>query len=161
MEDLVSSCFQTPIGEITAVAGSDGLWFVYFSDASQPKFLPIPKNTNHNHHLLTFQKELEGYFLGNIKAFKTPYVLRGTPFQNQTWESLARIPYGKTASYAQMAQAIYRPQSFRAVASANRANNLAVVLPCHRVIRSNGDLCGYNGGVERKKWLLDHEARNT
>ena len=101
--------------------------------------------------------ELEEYFNGRLREFKTPVHFVGTAFQQRVWKSLCTIPYGETGTYAQQAQVIGRPFAYRAVANANAANHCAIIVPCHRIIKSNGDLCGYAGGVERKRWLLAHE----
>src|SRR3990167_8431232 len=89
--------------------------------------------------------------------FKTPLHLLGTPFQKRVWAALQRIPLGQTQSYLDVAKTIQHPKAVRAVARANGANSLALIIPCHRVICSSGELGGYGGGVSRKKWLLQHE----
>jgi O-6-methylguanine DNA methyltransferase len=107
-------------------------------------------------------RELEAYFAGIIQEFKTPlflFSLIGSPFQKRVWEELQKIPRGETRSYAEIAKAIGKPSAFRAVALANGANQIAIVIPCHRVINSNGDLGGYGGGIKRKEWLLKHERK--
>src|SRR5439155_18130327 len=91
--------------------------------------------------------------------FTCPLDLHGTAFQIEVWEALYRIPYGETRTYAEIARAIGRPAAVRAVGAANGANPVAILVPCHRVIGSNGTLTGYGGGLAHKKWLLDHEAR--
>jgi AraC family transcriptional regulator of adaptative response/methylated-DNA-[protein]-cysteine methyltransferase len=99
------------------------------------------------------------YFDGNLTEFKTPLFFLGSSFQKQVWEALRKIPFGQTRSYAEMATFIGKPSAFRAVANANGANQLAIVVPCHRVINTNGDLAGYGGGIARKKWLIHHEQK--
>lgn len=101
--------------------------------------------------------ELKEYFEGTLKEFKTPIHLLGTDFQKQVWQELLKIPYGTTRSYATQANSIGKPSAFRAVANANGKNQLAIIIPCHRIINSNGDLGGYGGGVNRKEWLIKHE----
>ncbi|MBL8612667.1 MAG: methylated-DNA--[protein]-cysteine S-methyltransferase [Myxococcales bacterium] len=102
------------------------------------------------------------YFAGDLGALRgIPLALRGTPFQLAVWRALADIPCGETRSYAEVARAIGRPAAVRAVGLANGANPLALVLPCHRVIGSDGSLTGYGGGVERKRWLLSHERSDA
>lgn len=164
MKNLALSQFATPLGEVTALANDEGLLFVHFSDvsdAAKKKLLGDDVAANSNKHLESFKNELTAYLAGELRVFLTPCVLNGTPFQHQTWQALERIPYGKTASYGEVAQSIHRPLAYRAVASANRCNMFAIRFPCHRVIKSNGDLCGYNGGQHRKQWLLDHEKRHS
>ena len=102
-------------------------------------------------------RELAEYFAGQRQRFELPLLLPQQPFSRLAWEALATIPYGQTRSYAQQAVAIGRPTAVRAVARANGANRIAIILPCHRVIGSDGKLVGFGGGLERKRWLLRHE----
>ena len=95
-----------------------------------------------------------------MKEFKTPIHLIGSAFQKLVWNTLIRITYGKTKSYREQAIAISNPLAQRAVANANGANKIAIVIPCHRIINSNGDIGGYGGGSVRKKWLIQHEKSN-
>ncbi|MCL4136996.1 UNVERIFIED_CONTAM: hypothetical protein GTU68_016102 [Idotea baltica] len=105
--------------------------------------------------------ELEQYFQGENIIFKTPINLVGTPFQKQVWKTLQDIPAGETLSYADLAKCINKPTACRAVAQANGANQISIIIPCHRVINSNGDLGGYGGGIIRKQWLINHEKNIT
>ena len=86
--------------------------------------------------------------------------MKGSFFQQSVWIELQKIPYGETRSYRDLAIVLQKPTAFRAVALANGANQFAIVIPCHRVIKANGDLCGYGGGIMRKKWLLEHEKKH-
>jgi AraC family transcriptional regulator of adaptative response/methylated-DNA-[protein]-cysteine methyltransferase len=104
-------------------------------------------------------QELKAYFAGSLRQFKTPIILIGTPFQQVVWKAVQEIPYGQTRSYADIARAIGKPKAVRAVGTAIGANPIWVIVPCHRVIQSNGGLGGYAGGLERKRWLLEHERR--
>lgn len=104
--------------------------------------------------------ELRRYFAGEHLQFSCPLDLHGTPFQIAVWEELFRIPYGETRSYADIARAIGRPAAVRAVGAANGANPIAIIVPCHRVIGSNGSLTGYGGGLPTKEWLLAMERGN-
>ncbi len=104
--------------------------------------------------------EVTGYFNGELNNFSVPLDVRGTTFQLEVWQELAKIPYGETRSYNEIASAINRPSAVRAVGNANGDNNIAIIIPCHRVIGNNGDLTGYGGGLWRKKKLLDLEKRN-
>jgi methylated-DNA-[protein]-cysteine S-methyltransferase len=103
--------------------------------------------------------QLDQYFAGTRKAFDFPIKQPGTDFQQQVWQQLLQIGYGSTISYAQQANYMNSPLAIRAIASANGKNNLWVVVPCHRVIGSSGSLTGYAGGLWRKQWLLEHEAK--
>jgi AraC family transcriptional regulator of adaptative response/methylated-DNA-[protein]-cysteine methyltransferase len=114
----------------------------------------VPGN---NAHLDTIADELSRYFDGTLKRFTVPLAPFGTPFQLKVWRRLREIPYGRTVSYGELAAAVDRPAAQRAVGRANGDNRLAIVIPCHRVVRSDGNLCGYGGGLWRKKWLLEHE----
>lgn len=102
--------------------------------------------------------QLRSYFRGELRAFTIPLSPQGTPFQVRVWEALARIPYGETRSYRQIAQELGNPQAVRAVGAANGANPLPIVVPCHRVIGSNGKLTGFGGGLPLKRYLLDLET---
>ncbi len=105
------------------------------------------------------ERELHEYFAGTLQVFTTPLVFIGSPFQKLVWGELQRIPFGHTRSYKEMAHALCNPDSHRAVARVNATNQLAIIVPCHRVIATGGGLGGYAAGVERKQWLLDHERR--
>ncbi|GHQ48937.1 methylated-DNA--protein-cysteine methyltransferase [Helicobacter pylori] len=102
---------------------------------------------------------LERYFLGQLFEFNAPLDLIGTFFQKQVWSALMTIPYGKTKSYDEIAKLINNPRSCRAIGNANRNNPISLIVPCHRVVRKNGALGGYNGGIEVKKWLLEFESK--
>ena len=114
-----------------------------------------------NHLLDTVQSEVAEYFSGKRKNFTVPLDTPGTDFQKSVWQILQDIPYGKTRSYKQQAVAVGNPKAIRAVASANGHNRVSIIIPCHRVIGSDGSLVGYGGGLQRKKWLLDLESENT
>jgi AraC family transcriptional regulator of adaptative response/methylated-DNA-[protein]-cysteine methyltransferase len=106
------------------------------------------------------EEQIAEYFEGTRKNFGLPLVIPGTPFQQSVWKVLQEIPYGTTRSYKQQALAIGNPNAIRAVAKANGYNRLCIIIPCHRVIGDDGHLTGYGGGIWRKKWLLDHEAKH-
>ncbi len=107
--------------------------------------------------LAPYLRELEEYFAGQRREFSMPLDLRGTEFQLRCWRALLEIPYGETRSYAEIARSIGHPRAFRAVGMANNRNPVAIVVPCHRVIASSGSLCGYGGGLDIKRKLLDME----
>ena len=106
------------------------------------------------------EAELAAYFAGTSKTFSVPLAPTGTPFQQAAWKSLQTIPHGSTSHYQAQAS-LLQPTAFRTCARANGCNWIAVVIPCHRVIKKNGDLRGYNGGLWRKEWLLKHESQNS
>lgn len=164
---LKASWIDTPLGPMLVVADDEMLYLLEFVDRrglekeierlrKKTKLPIIPGKTNPAKQI---EVELEGYFSGKIQEFKTPLLLIGSPFQKRVWEELQKIPRGETRSYAEIAAAIGKPSAFRAVALANGANQFAIVIPCHRVINSNGDLGGYGGGIKRKEWLLKHERK--
>jgi len=103
------------------------------------------------------EQELVAYFAGELKEFKTSIKMLGSDFQKQVWQELLTIPYGETRSYLQQAKSIGKPTSYRAVANANGANQLAIIIPCHRIINTNGELGGYGGGIARKEFLINLE----
>ena len=103
--------------------------------------------------------QLDEYFAGKRKIFDLPVKQSGTAFQERVWNELEKIPFGKTLSYLQLSQKIGNVKSIRAVGTANGRNNLSIVVPCHRVIGSDGSLTGYAGGLWRKQWLLEHENK--
>lgn len=110
-----------------------------------------------NHHVDQLQEELNAYFAGQLRDFAVPLEMPGTEFQRQCWTALRAIPYGETRSYQEQASVVGRSSAVRAVGRANGDNRIAIVVPCHRVVQSDGKLAGYGGGVWRKQWLLDHE----
>jgi methylated-DNA-[protein]-cysteine S-methyltransferase len=103
--------------------------------------------------------QLRAFFAGELRTFELPLRMAGTPFQRLVWEGLLGIPFGATLSYAELARRIGRPGASRAVGAANGRNPISIVVPCHRVIGANGTLTGYGGGLDRKEWLLRHEAK--
>lgn len=156
---------DTPLGSVLAIADEVSLHFLEFIDSRdyERKLANLQKMANIDTGITKvtslLKSELASYFAGNLQEFTTPIKLLGTPFQIQVWQALTRIPYGKTKSYSEQAMAVDKPTAFRAVANANGANCLAIIVPCHRVVRSCGDLGGYGGGIARKEWLLKHEDR--
>lgn len=111
--------------------------------------------------LLECARQLREYFLGERRCFDLPLDMKGTEFEKQVWQELLNVPYGKTASYKEIAGAVGRPAAARAVGAANGKNPIAVIVPCHRVIGHDGRLVGYGGGLWRKKWLLEHEKLHS
>ena len=104
------------------------------------------------------REQLDAYFAGELEAFDLPLAAHGTPFQLRVWEQLAKIPFAETISYKELANRLGDPKLVRAVGLANGRNPISIVIPCHRVIGADGTLVGYGGGLDRKRWLLDHEA---
>ncbi|BES70386.1 methylated-DNA--[protein]-cysteine S-methyltransferase [Marinobacter nanhaiticus D15-8W] len=106
------------------------------------------------------RRQLDAYFAGDLKQFDLPLAPAGTEFQQSVWRALVEIPYGETRSYGELARQLGSPKLNRAVGTANGRNPISIIIPCHRVIGADGSLTGYGGGVERKRWLLAHEASN-
>ncbi len=158
----------TPLGPMFAGATDKGVCILEFTDGTSleanVKVLRRRMNAimlpGSNQHLELVRKELAEYFLGSRKAFTFPLSFPGTHFQQQVWEGLQKIPYGETRGYQEQAKFLGNPKAVRAVATANAKNRLAIVIPCHRVIGSDGALRGYAGGLARKRWLLSHEQRH-
>lgn len=107
------------------------------------------------------KQEITEYFSGMRSSFDVALHTPGTDFQRKVWSTLIKVSYGSTSTYQQLAESIHRPTAFRAVAQANGYNRISIVVPCHRIIGKNGDLTGYGGGLERKKWLLDFEKKTA
>ena len=150
-----SAYLDSPVGPIEISGDDDFVSTVIFVDE-------IKKDTQHLPRVIRdCVQQLEEYFEGTRKEFSLMLSQSGTDFQRQVWSALVDIPYGKTTSYLQLAKNIGDAKSIRAVGAANGKNNIAIIVPCHRVIGSNGTLVGYAGGLDRKKWLLDFESRMT
>ncbi len=143
---------KTPLG-ISEISGSElGISAIKILDETVEPLQTTPDC------LRPAVEQLEAYFAGNLKHFDLKIDLAGTDFQKRVWQELQHIPFGKTVSYLDLAKKLGDVKAIRAVASANGKNPLWIVIPCHRVIGSNGDLTGYAGGLHRKKWLLQHEG---
>lgn len=164
---LKTSQIATPLGSMIAIADEYTLYLLEFTDCRslereierlqrQTRATIIPETS---HCIQSIERELADYFNGNIQTFTTPFLLLGTNFQNSVWNALTQIPYGQTRSYADQAHSIGKPSASRAVANAHGANQLAIIIPCHRIIASNGKLGGYSAGIERKEWLINHEKQ--
>ena len=162
---LKASWIDTVLGPMIAIADEQALYLLEFVDRrglereverlrQKTKSAIIPGYTK---PINLIEGELKEYFEGALKVFKTPLFFLGSPFQKEVWGELQKIPLGETRSYSDIDIAIERPSAFRAVAQANGANQLAIIIPCHRVINANGEIGGYSGGLMRKQWLLTHE----
>lgn len=164
---LLMDRFKTPIGEMVILADHDGnLRVVDWTDHEERMRHSLQLHYDKDGFTLESVRNPSGltqairsYFAGELKAIDTlPVQTAGTPFQREVWHALRNIPCGTTVSYATLAERIGRPTAVRAVGLANGSNPVGVVVPCHRVIGSNGSLTGYGGGIERKQWLLEHEG---
>lgn len=162
---LLARWIDTPLGGMLALADDEGLHLLEFVDRRglENEILRLRKHLHcsivpGNHaYLDQIAAELAGYYEGSCFDFHTPMVEFGSVFEQSVWALLKQIPPGETWSYAKMAELLGKPTATRAVGHANGKNTLAIIIPCHRVIRADGALSGYGGGVWRKQWLLDHE----
>ncbi len=161
METLYYSIWQSPIGPLTLVASERGLVRLEFGKARASNGGPRAGGRTNlvesEARLALYRRELQRYFAGELREFTLPLDLRGTDFQMRCWQALLRIPYGETRSYAELARVVGQPKAFRAVGMANHDNPIAIIVPCHRVIASDGKLGGYGGGLDLKQRLLDLE----
>ena len=151
-QELISYCesFETPLGLMEVVATQAAIKSIYFVDRAQPR--------NGNSLTAMTATQLVEYFSGSRTSFELPLEPQGTDFQKRVWQELSNIEFGKTCSYKDIALQIDNPKGVRAVGLANGKNPLTIVVPCHRVIGSNGSLTGYAFGLKRKEWLLHHEG---
>ena len=166
---LKAEWIDTLLGPMVAMADDDGLYLLEFTDRrglereverlrKRLKAAIVPGRTD---VIDSIETELRAYFEGTLQAFETPLTLSGTDFQKSVWQVLRGIPYGKTRSYGEQADILGNPKAVRAVARANGMNQIAIVIPCHRVIGADGSLTGYAGGLARKEWLLAHEQNHA
>ena len=170
MEVLHSTTFASPIGPLFLAASEKGLVALEFEGRlpGQQTIRPHPRDLRAQPQGIRFEiepgwmssyvGELQQYFAADRREFSFPLDLRGTAFQLDCWRALLAIPYGETRTYGDIARAVGRPQGFRAVGMANHRNPIAIVVPCHRVLASDGTLCGYGGGLDVKRKLLELEG---
>jgi O-6-methylguanine DNA methyltransferase len=164
---IYSKKIETPIGEILACSVDEGICLVEFVDSlnydANLKSLSSVLNSHillsSNEYLDNLENQLFEYFIGNRKDFTVPIFLVGTDFQKKVWTHLLSIDYGKTSTYKEQSISLGNVKAIRAIASANGANRIPIVIPCHRVVGSKGKLTGYSGGLWRKEYLLDLENR--
>jgi methylated-DNA-[protein]-cysteine S-methyltransferase len=142
---------ESPVGDLLVARDERGLNMISFRGT------PGDEWTRNDSAFGDVREQLRAYFAKELREFDLPLAPRGTPFQLDVWRALRAIPYGETRSYAQVARAIGKPEAIRAVGAANGANPLPIVVPCHRVIGSNGSLTGFGGGLSAKRFLLDLE----
>ena len=170
--ELLIDRIDTPIGEMILIADRDGNLRATDWTDHEPRmynFLRRHYGKENDGFQLTptrnpsgLSRAISNYFAGDLTAIDNlPVKTNGTPFQRQVWQALREIPLGTTISYGELANRIGRPTAVRAVGLANGSNPVGVIVPCHRVIGSNGSLTGYAGGIERKRWLLEHERART
>ena len=154
-------CLPSPVGELLLLGDHDALTAIHFAPQGGGPHA-VPPGARRGHPVLAeARRQLQAYLDGTLTTFDVPLRPAGTAFQQRVWAALLRVPYGATASYRDIAQAIDSPQAMRAVGLANGRNPIPLIVPCHRVIGSNGSLTGYAGGLPRKQWLLQLEAKHT
>ncbi len=166
---ILISRLTTPLGPMFVCATENGICLLEFVDRRMletefkdlQKLLKAKIIAGENEHIKQTKKEITEYFEGKRKIFDVKLETPGTDFQNSVWNCLQEIEYGKTATYQQQAEKINNPKAVRAVASANGYNRISIIVPCHRVIGKDGKMTGYGGGIERKKWLIEHERNNA
>lgn len=149
--------YHTTIGEILVAEVAGTITDLKSTSRLDPQF---PGKSHETALIALTIQQLNEYLIGNRQTFDLPLAPQGTPFQRAVWQALLAIPYGETRSYRDIAIAISNPKAARAVGMANNRNPISYIIPCHRVIGANGDLVGYGGGLELKKWLLELEAKH-
>ena len=158
MDRLSYTEIESPIGPLGLVGNEDGLHELWFVEGRRPK-QPNPEWKKNAKPFAAATQQLREYFAGKREDFDLPLVLQGTPFQLSVWRNLQKIPYGKTLSYLELARKIGNPKAVRAVGLANGSNPIPIIVPCHRVIGSDGSLTGFGGGLPTKQKLLALESR--
>lgn len=152
-----STRLSTPIGELVLVASDTALTAVHFPTSRHGP--PPPVGTERENEVLARAKQqLEEYFAGTRTAFDLPLAAEGSAFERRVWDLLRTIPYGTTTSYGALARRLGDVKATRAVGAANGRNPIPIIVPCHRVVGARGELTGFGGGLERKRWLLEHEG---
>ncbi len=155
---IYSTC-PSPFGDLLLISDGDALTGLYLPQHDdRPAPGPEPGSLRDDAGFRAVRDQLRAYFAGELREFEFPLRMKGTDFQRLVWKELMNIPFGTTISYAEQARRIGRAGAARAVGAANGRNPISIVVPCHRVIGANGTLTGYGGGLDRKQWLLDHEA---
>jgi methylated-DNA-[protein]-cysteine S-methyltransferase len=153
-DDLKTVYIESPVGLLEIRCTEQGVRSVNFVEERAFE-------TDENEFTQLVTNQLTEYFGGKRKVFDMPFDLEGTPFQQRVWQALLTVPFGKTRSYMDIAKAVGDSKAIRAVGTANGSNKIAIIIPCHRIIGSDGSLTGYAGGLHRKKWLLDFEIPPT
>ncbi|MFC2092316.1 methylated-DNA--[protein]-cysteine S-methyltransferase [Bacteroidota bacterium] len=150
MKETFTTCYKSPIGLIEITSSEKGITSLRFTNGKK-------RNQKQSKYLDDCVKQLDEYFNRKRKTFSLKIILIGTEFQKKVWNELLKIPFGKTVSYKDVAVGIGNHKAVRALGNANNKNNISIIIPCHRVIGSNGKLVGYGGELWRKKWLIGFE----
>jgi methylated-DNA-[protein]-cysteine S-methyltransferase len=154
---LVYDVVPTPIGRLIVASDGSAIAGVWMANAD-PEDASWTHRRGEDALLVQTREELLAYFDGRLRAFDVPLAPNGTDFQRRVWQELRKIPYGTTVSYATVARRVSNMAAVRAVGAANGRNPIPIIVPCHRVIGSDGSLTGFGGGLDRKRWLLRHEG---
>ena len=155
---ILYSTIESPIGELLLTSDGQSCTGIYMENQKDAPSRSLDWQRDET-ALEQARAQLQAYFAGELRGFDLPLAADGTPFQQRVWRALCDSPYGETISYGELARRIGQPAASRAVGLANGQNPISIVVPCHRVIGANGALTGYGGGLERKRWLLEHERR--
>ncbi len=155
---MVSTRFPSPIGELLITASDSGLTGVWFPGTGEVAAPPDDGRGPASAVLARTCEQLAEYFAGRRTTFDIPLDPLGTAFQRRVWDALRAIPYGATLSYSDLARRLGDVRATRAVGAANGRNPIPIIVPCHRVVGANGALTGFGGGLDRKRWLLEHEG---
>lgn len=169
MQQIVHTKTETPIGEMDILATDKGICLLEFDVridlqdeiVSLEKYFEARISLGENRHTLEIKRQLREYFARERKIFSVPTVLVGTDFQKKVWAELKKVPFGQTRTYKEQSEQLGDVKAIRAVAKANGSNKIAIVIPCHRIIGSDGKLTGYAGGIERKRFLLNLEREQA
>jgi methylated-DNA-[protein]-cysteine S-methyltransferase len=156
---IAETRIDSPLGPLRLLADERGLRGLYMQRHQGEPLASGSEDTPEHPILSSAVQQLREYFAGNRRVFELPLAAEGTEFQQRVWQALMALEFGQTCSYGELARAIGQPSASRAVGAANGRNPLSIVVPCHRVIGSDGSLTGYGGGEANKRWLLEHEAR--
>lgn len=155
-DSILSTRVTSPIGTLALASNGHALMQLLVAESETPEPADVPADADPV--LSEAREQLGAYFDARLTTFDLPLDPHGTEFQRRVWDALREIPFGETISYAELARRIGNPKAMRAVGAANGRNPLMIVIPCHRVIGVDGSLTGFGAGIERKRWLLDHEA---
>ena len=153
MNGMGEAYYESPIGWVRIVGNDHGIFSLGFIEKAPPAGFCTPPS------LKDCVEELDGYFKGALNEFDVKLRPDGTEFQKEVWAQVLQIPFGRTISYKGIAERIGKPKAVRAVGNANGRNRIPIIIPCHRIVGSKGDLTGYGGGLWRKEWLLNHEQK--
>jgi len=151
---MITAIYNSPVGHLKVAKSKKGICSILYSEVNEETGSTDPE-------LMECFSQLDEYFAGNRQKFDMPLDMQGTEFQLKVWSELLTIPFGETLSYLELSKRIGNVKAIRAVGHANGQNKVNIIIPCHRVIGSNGSLTGYGGGLWRKKWLLNHEAEHS